>query len=120
MTFNESQLNILKQYDYHFNNAVNREFLRSLTRIEFEKIKNVYTEATGAKVTTNSNCGICKLKFIKQVGILYFKDIEESKKIQEEKNGEEILFKPKQTRNKTKNATSPKAGKKRMVKQKDI
>lgn len=77
MTFNETQLNTLSQFEEYFNTAVNAQWARNPGRAGLQVIYDTYTRATGDQRRFSDNCSHCILSLLQDCGRIYFRDKEE-------------------------------------------
>lgn len=79
MTFTDTQLELLKEAEPHFNTA-RKGFIRYASRDLSDKVADIYFEATGQKIPKTWSCSICVLNLYRKVGYFYYKDLEEKQK----------------------------------------
>lgn len=92
----------LDQFETNFRTATKSDFTRAVTEKEFEALKELYTKITGIKLDLRPNCGMCQLKLIKAVGLLYYNANEQANKTatntQEPQGGKEQKTNKKRTK----------------------
>ncbi len=85
----EQDINILSKYESWFHSAIYSDYIRALWQRDFDVMIPIYEKWTNKKADTNFNCSKCKLNFIKKLGKLYYKNKEEIKNKEYEKQPKE-------------------------------
>ena len=71
-------LEILKKYESFFTTALKSDYIRAIWDSDMNVMIPIYEKWTGTKYTGCFNCSKSKLEFMKKLGKLYFKKIEEN------------------------------------------
>lgn len=74
------ELELLKKYEEWFNTAINYDYISALWDGDFKILIPIYEKWIGKKEKINTKCGSCRLDFMKQLGKVYFKKLEEYEK----------------------------------------
>lgn len=64
----------LEQYDSYFRTAIHHQYMRNLTNTQIDELLGIYERITGKKYKLCKTCGTAKLKFIQEVGKLYYEN----------------------------------------------
>lgn len=91
----QEDMNVLKEFEKTFDDAVNRDFARNLGMRTYRALNDVYEHITGGRYKANGwGCPSCNFKFVKRLGQMYF---DELKRLAEEtvEKPVEIIEKPK-------------------------
>lgn len=83
-SFNQTQIDELKQYEIVFFRAVHQDYYRSMSRKVLDALKAMYDETQDSPYSANWSCSHCVLTFLKTIGKKYYDD----KKALEEKAAE--------------------------------
>lgn len=73
----EKDLEVLKPYESNFRTAINSNYSKAIWQSDMNILIGIYYKWTNTKPSINMNCSKCKLDFIKRMGKLYFKKLEE-------------------------------------------
>ena len=92
----EQDINLLSKYESWFHSAIYSDYIRALWKADLDVMIPIYEKWTNKKVDTNFNCAKCKLNFIKKLGKLYYKNKEEIKNKEYEKQPEQKSRQPKE------------------------
>lgn len=83
----KEDLEILSKYENWFYTAINLDYIRALWDNDMNLLIPIYERLTGVKANVNS-CGKCKLNFMKKLGKLYYKIIENGENIEQRSEGQ--------------------------------
>lgn len=83
ITFTKEQLELLYPAEVHFQNAIETNSIRNCSRQLIETVRKIYESATDSKTHVNTSCSVCRLKFLKLVGNIYFNDKKYFEEIEE-------------------------------------
>ena len=72
-----NDLEKLKKYESWFNSAINSGYIRALWKSDFDVLVPIYEKWFGVKANVCMGCGKVKLEFMKKLGIMYYKKLEE-------------------------------------------
>lgn len=88
-TFTREQMQDLYPCEVHFKSAIENNTIRNCSRQLVQHVAKIYEEATGKHVNVGS-CSTCIFRFIKEVAVLYLKDLENYTKESEKQEQKEL------------------------------
>ena len=80
-------MEFLSGYEYSFRTAIENNYCRNLGGRKYRELNDIYERITGNKYAVNFGCPHCAIRFIKDLGKLYFEEkhrLETEVKVQEE------------------------------------
>lgn len=82
----------LEGYEYYFNTAVNSNYARNFGSKQYRALNDIYERITGRRYKTDFGCPHCTLRFIKELGKLYFAEKKrlETEQVQNELEPENV------------------------------
>jgi len=72
ITYNEEQMEFLKEHEKQLFNATYQNFYRSTHSTLLDKMKAIYDSVAESPYPANWSCGHCVLDFLRHVGKIYF------------------------------------------------
>lgn len=75
----KEDMEALSSYEYYFKSAINSNYCRSFSGVQYRALKEIYFRITGRNTTHNLGCPHCAIKFIRELGRLYFDELEKQK-----------------------------------------
>ena len=79
MKYTNEQMEVLSHFEQNFSTAINADWSRAIGRTGAETLHNIWAQASGDNSPINVNCSTCVLRLLKDVGRLYFHQLEEYK-----------------------------------------
>lgn len=89
--FTKEQMDVLYEAEIHFE-SVRHGYIKSVPRWLTDQVADIYEQATGSKVNRNWSCSQCVANLYMMVGKIYFKDKEEYKNKEKEKDMTQIEY----------------------------
>ena len=115
--FTREQIEELKPYEEYFCTATVANYVRNIPGDRIEKIKQIWTAASGEIIRERMTCGVCQLNFLKKVGKQYYKDKEHYERemrnelASQSESVDQALAKITETKPKKRNAKKKETGK---------
>lgn len=70
--FTVEEIQILDKYEDRFFSAINAQYIRAIWKSDVDLLKPIYERVTEQKYNMCMNCAASKLKFMKDLGKLYY------------------------------------------------
>lgn len=70
--FNKTEIKKLTRFEKNFNTAINHNYSRPILSGDFDEIEQLYLRRNPEAKKVNRGCGRCVLKFLQEVGKMYY------------------------------------------------
>lgn len=75
----QEDIKYLEAYEQHFKTAINSNYTRNVVSSALDRMLEIYQKETGTPYRLCKSCTSSILNFLKQIGKLYFKAVQEGK-----------------------------------------
>lgn len=75
----KEDIKYLEAYEQHFKTAINSNYTRNVVSSALDRMLEIYQKETGTPYRLCKSCTSSVLSFLKQIGKLYFKAVQEGK-----------------------------------------
>lgn len=75
----QEDIKYLEAYEQHFKTAINSNYTRNVVSSALDRMLEIYQKETGTSYRLCKSCTSSILNFLKQIGKLYFKAVQEGK-----------------------------------------
>lgn len=73
----KQELNFLKEFENNFKTAIHSNYSRNIVKSKLEKMLEIYVKETGKDYNLCTHCTTSVLEFLKLMGNVYFKIVQE-------------------------------------------
>ena len=75
----QEDIKYLEAYEQHFKTAINSNYTRNVVSSALDRMLEIYQKETGTSYRLCKSCTSSILNFLKQIGKLYFKVVQDGK-----------------------------------------